>query len=277
MTRRAMCVLVFVLLAMLCASGCGRGGEPAAALPEIDEPAFRRAQQFARQGNKPEALASFLKVIDQRGEAGAPESHLEAGLIYERYDPIEAIHHFKKYLELQPNSRQSELVRQRIEAATRELARSLPGRPLENQSARLEAAEEIERLRRENADLRAENLTLRGSAAMTPRSDRGLAFNPPAVAVPSSSNNPSAPVIAVPSEAAPAVQSAPVVAPRPAPASAPATPTMRTHRVGSKDSLWAISRLYYGTATNETVKRIRDANPGVDTSTLHEGDVLKIP
>jgi hypothetical protein len=202
---------------------------------------------------------------------------LEAGLIYERYDPIEAIHHFKKYLELQPNSRQSELVRQRIEAATRELARSLPGRPLENQSARLEAAEENERLRRENADLRAEILTLRGSAAVTPRSDRGgLAFNPPSVTVPPAESNRPPAVIVVPSEDSPAVQPAPVSTPRPPPA-APAPAATRTHRVGPKESLWAISRLYYGTATNETVKRIRDANPDVDTSTLHEGVMLKIP
>ena len=83
--------------------------------------AFRQGQQRLREGRAPEALTWFLKVIDRRGVQNSPESHLQAGVIYLQYikDPVEAYHHFRKYLELQPNSRESVLVRQQLDAAKR--------------------------------------------------------------------------------------------------------------------------------------------------------------
>jgi len=76
---------------------------------ETNEPYYRQGDQLKRQGRYQEALAAYLKVIEKRNE-DAPESQLEAGLIYQQYlkDPIYAIYHFRKYLELEPNSRQAD-------------------------------------------------------------------------------------------------------------------------------------------------------------------------
>jgi tetratricopeptide (TPR) repeat protein len=84
-----------------------------------------------RQGRWDEALAAYLKVIDRRGDA-APESNLDAGLIYLNHikDPIYAIYYFRRYLELEPNSKQAVYVKGLIDAAKREFARALPGQPL---------------------------------------------------------------------------------------------------------------------------------------------------
>ena len=65
--------------------------------------------------------SEFLKVIQKRGLNESPESHLEVGLLYQFHfkDPIAAIFHYRKFRELKPNSPQADLVRQRIDAATR--------------------------------------------------------------------------------------------------------------------------------------------------------------
>ena len=69
---------------------------------------WEAAGKLQAQDRNAEALVSFLKGIEKRGEGAAPEAHFEAGLIYLRHtkDYIEAIHHFQRYLELVPNSPQ---------------------------------------------------------------------------------------------------------------------------------------------------------------------------
>jgi len=64
-----------------------------------------------RSGQNQIALEAFLKVIEKRGD-DAPESHLEAGLIYLNHikDPIAAIYHFRKYIEIKPNSARGQQV-----------------------------------------------------------------------------------------------------------------------------------------------------------------------
>lgn len=300
MTVRQNSLAVAALLALLLGAGCGEGDvSPVAA--EADEPYFRQGQQLAKQGREPEALTSFLKVIEKRGAQNAPESHLEAGLIYLKHikDPIEAIHHFRKYRELKPNSQQAGLVRQQVDAAIREFAARLPARPGEDQSVRLEVADELERLRRENAELRAELATLRGGGA-TPINRPARMFAVPDNSrprVPPPENSPitlaapsaaAAPITPVPSAATTAT--APnrltiqppgaALAARGAPAPKAATATGRTHTVAERESLWSIARKYYGSATTAAkVEALRDANRGVitDPNSLKTGTTLKIP
>ncbi len=297
---------VVALFALTLGAGCG-GGDQGPVAAEMDEPAFRQGQQRLREGRAPEALTWFLKVIDRRGVQNSPESHLQAGVIYLQYikDPVEAYHHFRKYLELQPNSRESVLVRQQLDAAKREFASALPARPDENQAVRFESAEELERLRRENAELRAENATLRGSAG---RSPRALVTVPalvqpaptpvPALTVEDSpiTGVPSAPAaqplittaptrtVANPIRSVPAApaRTVPVAPVRPAPTTAarPATGG-RTHTVQQSEGLFAIARRYDSANASRKLREIVDANPdvlpgGVNTP-LKPGMVLRIP
>jgi tetratricopeptide (TPR) repeat protein len=149
-------------LALWLVAGCDRGDrEPTSA--EADEPYYRQGQQLVKQGRSQEALSAYLKVIARRGES-APESHLEAGLLYLQQikDPLAAIYHFRKYLELQPNSRQAVYVKGLVDTAKREFARTLPAQPLESQAERLDLSEQLERVQRQNDELKAELAALRG-------------------------------------------------------------------------------------------------------------------
>src|SRR5688572_14056948 len=129
MRIRQIVTLVLASFALLLAAGCERGHDEAV-MAEADEPNFRQGQQLVKQGRSQEALSAYLKVIAKRGDS-APESHLEAGLLYLQQikDPLAAIYHFRKYLELQPNARQAVFVKGRIDVAKREFARTLPAQP----------------------------------------------------------------------------------------------------------------------------------------------------
>gem|GEM_PF-79628 len=165
---RCRCALWGLALFCLMFSACephGKGPQGA----EIDDPNYRLGQRLVKQGRSQEALAAYLRVISERGEA-APESHLEAGIIYLQQikDPIAAIYYFRKYLERNPNSLQAAQVRGLVEGAKREFARTLPANPLENQSERLDMVEQISRLQRENEQLKAELLSAVRSASSQP-------------------------------------------------------------------------------------------------------------
>ena len=84
-------------------------------------------------------------MIDRRSDNPSPESQLEAGLIYLNHtkDPLAACYHFRRYLKAHPNSKQTPYVLGMVEAAKREFARSLPGRPMEDQSVRMAVDEEV--------------------------------------------------------------------------------------------------------------------------------------
>ena len=99
--RRTIALSALVALAasyVLFAGGCDRNN--AQVVREEDESHFVRGKEELKKGNFMEALAAFTKVTEKRRDA--PESHLDLGLIYLNNikDPIEAIHHFRKYLEL---------------------------------------------------------------------------------------------------------------------------------------------------------------------------------
>lgn len=156
------CILLGILSLALF-SACNPGNGPQIA-NEQDEPNFRRGRQMERSGQNQIALEAFLKVIEKRGE-DAPESHLEAGLIYLNHmkDPIAAIYHFKKYLELKPNSLQAQQVEGLKKTAWRELAAQFPGGPFD---AQLEVQDQIEKLTAENATLREEIARLTSDRAV---------------------------------------------------------------------------------------------------------------
>ena len=250
--------VVTACFAVLAGAGCGdRDG---AQLPaETDEPYYVQGKQLMRQGRNPEALTSFLKVIDRRGERGAAESHLEAGFIYLNHtkDPVAAYHHFRKYLDLQPNSKEAVRVRGMVEAAKREFARTLPARPLDDQSVKMQANDDIERLRRENEELRAQIATLRGTSTIP------VTRAAPVITLPAQPAGPTPPVAAVVNSPNP---NTPTSAPRTTPSTTtmfqppaaqtpaartsaptrPATSSARTHTVAPKDTLYGISMKYFG-------------------------------
>lgn len=287
------------LATLLFVAGCGRyDSSPFTA--EIDEPNYRRGKDLLRQGRNQEALASFLKVVEKRGD-DAPESHLEAGILYQQHikDPIAAIYHYRKFRELKRNSPQSDLVRQRIDAATREFARTLPAQPLENQMERLDLLEKIDQLQRENAQLKDQLIGVRTQAINTPRSgassppapsvDAGepmasQAIDPGESPIAAAPEPPAAPVVVTPAPAptpsVSGIRPAPTAPTPPAP-TAPVAPSGpgRRYVVQKGDTLFAIAKRHYGTANNARVQAILNANRAVlpSAAALHPGMTLVIP
>lgn len=251
---------LLVLLCLLTVGGCGRARRATLGL-ETDDPLYRRGLQLLKQGRNQEALGSFLQVIEKRGDR-APQSHLEAGLLYQEYfkDPIYAIYHFRKFLELEPDSRQAGLVRQRIDAAMRQFARSLPAQPLENETSRVDLLEKVDQLQKENRELR----------------DRLARLDPGAVPPPLSANGakPSPSPATLPLSLPPLDQSAGIpraAAPSPA-RTATAGATGRVHVVAPGETLYGIAQRYYGNgskwpeilnANRDQLKNENEVKPGM--------------
>jgi len=258
---------------------------------ETDDPYYQEGQRLVKQGRDPEALSAFLKVIQKRGEQASAESHLEAGLICLNHikDPIEAIHHFRKYLELQPNAKQAPSVRGLIDTAKREFARTLPAHPLESQPIGFEQTEQVRQLQRENDELRAElgaqrtasthavspllaGLHRRRRSAVRRGAHEQRAADLPAPLPPRTTLT-----ITVAPPAAPS--SAPASAPvNRAAAASPASPGARKHTIVAGDTLYRISVKYFGNGSK--VEAIFNANRDVipnKNALPRIGTELKIP
>ena len=132
----------------------GCRGKPVDLVSEEQEKHYLRGKSLLKEGRKQEALSAFLRVIEKRYDAA--ESHLETGQLYLNHirDPIAAIFHFRKYLALKPDSPQARLVRQLIDTAKKEFARTLPAKPFENELERLDLMELINQVKSENLVLK---------------------------------------------------------------------------------------------------------------------------
>ncbi len=291
MTTRSIILGAAALLALAAGPGCG--GDAPSLSSEMDDSNYRDGQQLERQGRWDEALAAYLKVIDRRGDA-APESNLDAGLIYLNHirDPISAIYHFRRYLELEPNSKQAVFVRGMIDSAKREFARSLPGQPLESQTEHLGVQEQVERLQRENDELKAENAALRAGAMVpathsttidlgsiptqqapaegTTTPATGAAGPPISLAPAGSGDSAASSAIADAPPESPPPQAEP---PKPSPA-----PSIRHHTVAKGDTLFNLAQKYYGNRSKwrDIYAANRDVLPS-ENATLKIGVELKIP
>ena len=123
-------------------------------IEETEERQFKSAKDFQSQGRYEDALITYLGLISIRRES--PESHLEVGYIYLQTlkDPIRAIYHFDRYLDLNPKSERTIQVKQLIETAKLEFLRQLPTKPFQAEVDRMDLLEIIEKLKKESSELK---------------------------------------------------------------------------------------------------------------------------
>jgi LysM repeat protein len=266
--------LPFVFGVLILLAGCARDAESPYAT-EKDDPAYQNGKSLEQQGRDQEALGAFLKIITKRGE-DAPESHLEAGLLYQDHvkDPITAIYYYKKYLELCPNSPQASLVRGRIVACMRDFARTLPGQPLGEDAMQPDLSDVVDRLQKENDALKSELAALRANRPAP--ADETAEASQPAQPVPDTVADTPQTVIT----RAPLNLEGPAVTPPAARSSMTlsSTATGHTHTVEKGDTLMNISQRYYGTRSKW--RDIYAANRDVmksEKDPLKIGMQLKIP
>jgi phage tail protein X len=296
--------LLFALALCGLGAGCG-GGDSTPASAEVDDRDYRQGKQLVKEGRTQEALAAYLKAIERRGELSSAESHLEAGILYLNHskDPVEAYHHFRLYLSQQPNSRDAPRVRALLDTAKRDFLGSLLGQPFDNQGARANLIDQIERLKHDNEALNAELTALRGSASAPimrqtrapavielPQIRPAAAEPPPLIPVeeqspitaappPQTRGEPAAPPLATSSVSNSAAGPGPHSPPsRPANQTTPASGPRR-HTVVQGDTLFGLTKKYYGAASVAKADAIYEANRDVmkNKGDLRPGMEIKIP
>jgi len=246
---------------------------------EVESRDYVAAKQKMREGDVEGALDSYLKVIDTY--TYAPESHLEAGVIYLRNEdePILAIYHFHRYLEQKPNSREAPLVEELILSAKKQFAASLPGNPFKDAVSRMDLMETIaglkkkmEALNQENIDLKKQNQSLQQRLTGTQDTMREILTSTP---VPEESENGSQGEVRSQPLVVDARSERQVQQMLPSSNQTPSTP--ETYQVKAGDSLYAISMHFYGDA--EHIQSIFQANRNILRSVddLKPGQVLKLP
>ena len=272
---------------VLAVAGC-RDNDRLAYGNELDEPDYREGVSLLKSGRRQEALSAFLKVIDKRDDAA--ESHLEVGLLYVQHinDPLSAIYHFRKYLALRPNSPQAPLVRQRINAAIREFARTLPAQPLEGQAQRVDLVATLDRLKQENESLKqqlAEVKSARGQtvppgAGETPLVSTAAPANPvnfTLESVPTVRTRTPPTATASPVRPAPLQPVTPVSTSRLTTAAPAVTAGPRKHLVRPGDTLSKLAQQYYNNRAKWRDIFAANRNVMKSESDMKVGTELKIP
>jgi len=267
-------------------AGCGDNDRITYA-SELDEPNYREGQSLMKAGRRHEALTAFLKVVDKRRD-DAPESHLEVGLLYAQHinDPLSAIYHFRKYLALRPNSPQAPLVRQRIDAAIREFARTIPAQPLDSQVQRVDLIATLDKLKQENDALKQQLAEARTGRVVA----LGEGDNAPAATTPTVTAAPvqdfkfslenlttvrTRPAAPAPQRVTPAPQPTAPVRQATTPAAAPAG--ARRHIVRPGDTLSKLAQQYYSDRARWRDIFAANRNVMKNESDLKVGMELRIP
>jgi tetratricopeptide (TPR) repeat protein len=247
-------------------TGCERSApvSDAAAEQEVN---YLRAKKLYEQQDFSAAAEFYKKTLSVNPDFA--RAHLELGLLSDDKlgDPIAAIYHYRRYLELRPDSEKRKLVEDFIERAKLSLAAKLPQSPVVD-------AGELARLQNEKAALLQENAMLRSHVAELEKAATAAA-EPPAAAV--------AGVPTPASVGTPNLAATPPIVMAAAPVTAFAEPStaepsrVRTYLVQKGDTLQSLALRYYGTrsAWEKIYQANRSGLPSKDQ--LKVGQQLMIP
>src|SRR5207248_5335461 len=230
-------------------TGCSLGES---GLEEEKDPNYLAGRSRKATLNYTGAIEAFERSLEANPRSAA--AHLELGVIY--YQNVtthwaRAIYHFEKYLELRPRASNADLIRQNIGYCKLALAKEVPYTP-NNDLIR----KEVERMGRENTDLRRQVEQLKAQLSLRPVSaaNGSAAFK-------SVNGSTLKPLVQVPSNPALRHAQPGERQPEPSPADETARPmaASKTHVVKSGDTPYAIARIY-----GVKLASLLSANPGLD-------------
>lgn len=243
--------LFILLILSIILSGCLPGGNDE--LDEQRDPNFLAGKAYLNTLNYRAAAEAFEKALESNPRSAS--AHFELGLLYEQKLEEEnskaiAIYHFDKFLKLRPNSEHAQIVKQKILACKREIAKPFTIEPGSQQYLR-----EYERLKAENIQLKSQlelwhayysNLMARGQAVVANPSQHTETRNI-------------------------AVGSSPTQIPQP-PSAQQSQQQYLKHTVQAGDTMAGIAKKY-GVSLNSLLS----ANPGVDPRRIKIGQAINVP
>lgn len=237
---RAIHIFLLATLLMLC--GCGKDAKSSEAKEERN-PLIKQGQAYLEIKDYKKAEAAFKEAIENDPRMARP--HLDLATIYHQYRPdyVSAIHHYRRYLELRPDSEKAEFIREQIGKVEKALIDEILTR-----SGAFQIKEECDRLRKENAALK-QQLADQGETSPAPAQQATASTQQKTVTE------------TVPKSAKPTV---------------PSQVTHRIYTVVTGDNLTKIANRFYGNANWEPIyeaNRDRMSSPG----DLREGQTLVIP
>lgn len=215
----------------LASGGCGWGTSFLDS-EERQEEALKRARDL--RAVPEQAVAAYRKILDRNPRIAV--AHLDLALLLHEStkDYVEAIHHYRRYLEMRPDTQKAAMIYARIQDATRRLAGQLQGGS-STTTAVAGVALDVAVLLEENAALKLE------VARLTQELESAHAKREPARVEPGQ----------------PAVEPVPAIVPAAEPRKPPQVKA-RTYRVRQGDTLYSIAETVYGDRTQWT--RLLEAN-----------------
>ena len=228
------------LLLLLTLAGCRRDeGDPE------QSAAYAQARRAGDSGDWKAAATFYRRVIDEHPQFA--RAHRELGLLYDEKlgDPLAAIYHYRRYIELEPNPDKRRVVEDFVDRAKLSLASKLPQQPGVDTG-------DLVRLQNQNTALAADVAALKAKLA-----EREAVTNaPPPVAFPTTN---STMIVAVATN------------------TVPDAGKPRIHVVQKGDTLFSIALRYYGSRSG--AEKIYQANRATMSSRDHIrlGQQLVIP
>jgi tetratricopeptide (TPR) repeat protein len=270
-------------LAALALVGCNQASadkDPAQTDSPDTNPNYKQAQQDLDNNNPQGAVADYDAALAANPKlAGA---HYELGVIYgdKLNDPISSIYHFKRFLDLSPNTDKKDQVQALIDKESEDFAASLPNdKPAITQA-------DMDKLTADNAALKKQvddaNTTiaqlqekLKTREAVAAASTDVTAPAPSSATTDANSPNPPKALPVDPAEAAKGTADAEAATATPAGAASAAG--ARSYTVVKGDSYWKIAKKMYPGDTKNGVTKIQEANKQTMGKPLKIGQVLVIP
>jgi tetratricopeptide (TPR) repeat protein len=241
-------------------SGCTPSGQ--SPLSDEKEPHFVLGKSRVNAMDFQGAIEAFEQSLEANPHSAA--AHFELGWLNDEKesDPAAAIYHYQEYLKLNPNADNADVIKQRIYRCKQQLAADVL--PLPSAPA---AQQQLEKLSDQNRQLQDEVGKWRAYYASQLAAAKTNSTPPPGYGAPQSIPNsrPLPPAQKV-FTTSPGTNLSRVANPKPVAA------MPRTHSVVAGETAMSITRKF-----GVKLSALQAANPGVNLSRIHTGQILNLP